>query len=146
MKYFFFFFLENRILHFLQIVSYGDNLHEVSNPSFWEKQEKISSVCHLLNLNIINTFGKKNINTFGLKKAPLLALCSIMQLDQDLCFVSVDSVVSRLARYKLVQVITIHIEITTFKGGNKKLLNLQSITLMGSVRHYSNRNDHFQRW
>ena len=73
---------------------------------------------------------KKNINTFGLKKAPLLVLCSIMQLDQDLSFVSVDSVVSRLARYKLVQVITIHIEITTFKGGNKKLLNLQSITLM----------------
>ena len=27
-------FLENRIWHFMQIVSLGDNLHEVSNPTF----------------------------------------------------------------------------------------------------------------
>ena len=29
---FFLFFLESRIWHFMQIVSLGDNLHEVSNP------------------------------------------------------------------------------------------------------------------
>ena len=34
---FFLFFLENRIWHFMQIVSSGDNLHEISNPVFWEK-------------------------------------------------------------------------------------------------------------
>ena len=27
----------------------GDNLHEKSKPIFWEKIEKISSICHLLN-------------------------------------------------------------------------------------------------
>ena len=32
---------ENRIWHFMQIVSLGDNLHEMSNPVFWEKLEKI---------------------------------------------------------------------------------------------------------
>ena len=31
---FFLFFLENRIWHFMQIVSLGDNLHKVSNPIF----------------------------------------------------------------------------------------------------------------
>ena len=43
---FFFFFLENRIGHFMQIVS-----HEVSD--FLGKIRKISSVCHLLNLPIV---------------------------------------------------------------------------------------------
>ena len=31
---FFLFFLANRIWHFMQIVSLGDNLHEVLNPIF----------------------------------------------------------------------------------------------------------------
>ena len=35
------FFLENRICYFMQIVSIGDNLHEMSNPVLWEKSEKI---------------------------------------------------------------------------------------------------------
>ena len=34
---FFLFFPENKIWHFMQIVSLGDNLHEMSNPVFWEK-------------------------------------------------------------------------------------------------------------
>ena len=34
---FFLFFQENRILHFMQIVSIGDKVHEVSNPIFQEK-------------------------------------------------------------------------------------------------------------
>ena len=34
---FFLFFPENRIWHFMQIVSIGDNLHEMLNPVFWEK-------------------------------------------------------------------------------------------------------------
>ena len=37
MMLFFLFFPENRIWHFMQIVSLGDNLHEMSNPVFWEK-------------------------------------------------------------------------------------------------------------
>ena len=37
MMLFFLFFPENRIWHFMQIVSLGDNLHEMSNPIFWEK-------------------------------------------------------------------------------------------------------------
>ena len=34
---FFLFFLENRIRHFMHIVSDGDSLHEMSNPAFWIK-------------------------------------------------------------------------------------------------------------
>ena len=34
---FFLFFPENRIWHCMQIVSSGDNLHEMSDPVFWEK-------------------------------------------------------------------------------------------------------------
>ena len=37
MMLFFLFFPENRIWHFMQIVSLGDNLHGMSNPVFWEK-------------------------------------------------------------------------------------------------------------
>ena len=34
---FFLFFPEIRLWHFMQIVSKGDNLHEMSKPTFWEK-------------------------------------------------------------------------------------------------------------
>ena len=34
---FFLFFLENRIWQFTQIVSTGDNWHEMSKPDFYEK-------------------------------------------------------------------------------------------------------------
>ena len=34
----------------MQIVSSGDNLHEMSNHVFQEKIRKIVSICHLLNL------------------------------------------------------------------------------------------------
>ena len=34
------FFPENRIWHFMQIVSLGDNLHEMSYPVSWEKKKK----------------------------------------------------------------------------------------------------------
>ena len=37
---FFLFFPENRIWHFMQIISLGDNLYEMSNPVCWEKLEK----------------------------------------------------------------------------------------------------------
>ena len=44
---FFLFFLENRLQHFMQIVSSGDNLHEMSKSIFWEKKEKIlqNAIC-----------------------------------------------------------------------------------------------------
>ena len=32
--------------HFIQIVSSGDNLHDMSNPVFWEKLETICMKCH----------------------------------------------------------------------------------------------------
>ena len=37
---FFFISPENRIWHFMQIVSAGDYLHEMSNPVSWKKYEK----------------------------------------------------------------------------------------------------------
>ena len=38
LKYFFsYFFPENRVLYFMQIVSLEDNLHEMLDPVFWEK-------------------------------------------------------------------------------------------------------------
>ena len=45
--FFLFFPRENRIWHFMQIASTGDNLHEMSYPVFWEKQEKYyqSQIC-----------------------------------------------------------------------------------------------------
>ena len=48
--FFFLFFLENRIWHFMQIVSLGDNLHEMSNPFFPRKNKKNISKCRLLKL------------------------------------------------------------------------------------------------
>ena len=33
----YFVFTENRFWHFMQIVSLGDNLHEMSKPIFWGK-------------------------------------------------------------------------------------------------------------
>ena len=34
---FFILFSGNRFWHFMQILSIGDNVHEMSNPVFWEK-------------------------------------------------------------------------------------------------------------
>ena len=41
---FFLFFPENRIWYFMQIVSNGDNLHEMSKPVFWEESEKYFNI------------------------------------------------------------------------------------------------------
>ena len=41
LKYFLFFFTENKTMTFHQIVSLGgDNLHEMSRPVFWKKNKK----------------------------------------------------------------------------------------------------------
>ena len=40
---FFLFSSETRILRFMQIVTIGDNLHEMLNPPFWEKYFKMSA-------------------------------------------------------------------------------------------------------
>ena len=42
-KSFFLFFSENKVWHFLQIVSSGDNLHEMTNPVFKEKKTNVIS-------------------------------------------------------------------------------------------------------
>ena len=36
----FYFFPESRIWYFMQIVSVGDNMHDMSKPAVWEKYEK----------------------------------------------------------------------------------------------------------
>ena len=41
---FFLFFHENRIKHFVQIVSNGDSLHELSKLVFWGKIEKNNNI------------------------------------------------------------------------------------------------------
>ena len=46
---FFLLFPENRFWHSMQIVSNGDNLHEMSNLVFWQKYEKMPPICCLLN-------------------------------------------------------------------------------------------------
>ena len=45
-----FFSSENRIWHFMQTVSDGDNLHEMSNHVFWEKNKKNILKCRLLKI------------------------------------------------------------------------------------------------
>ena len=47
----FFFFSGNRIGYFMQIVFIRDDSHEMSNPVFLEKSEKISSICRMLNMS-----------------------------------------------------------------------------------------------
>ena len=34
----------------MQIVSIGDNLHEMSNPVFWKKEKKKKKMCRLLKI------------------------------------------------------------------------------------------------
>ena len=41
---FFLSFPENKIWHFMQTVSNGDNLHEISNPVFWENKKYITNL------------------------------------------------------------------------------------------------------
>ena len=48
LKYFSFFFSKNKIWHYMQIVSSGDNLHEISNLFFF-CEKKIWPSCRLLN-------------------------------------------------------------------------------------------------
>ena len=65
---FFLFFPENRIWNFMQIVSNRDNLHKMSNPVFWEKQEKksislpVKILPIVLNVNCLVTWYRVKIN------------------------------------------------------------------------------------
>ena len=43
------FFPENRIWHYMEIVSIGNNLHEVSKSVSWGKYEKYSKMSHVEN-------------------------------------------------------------------------------------------------
>ena len=45
----FLFFQENKICQFIQTVSHGENVLEISKPVFLEKIEKNISTCRLLN-------------------------------------------------------------------------------------------------
>ena len=60
------FFPQNRIWHYMQIVSFKlfmneDNLHEMSNPVFWEKQilPRVLSVISFINLRGTDTLSGK---------------------------------------------------------------------------------------
>ena len=48
LKYFFLFFPENRIWRFMQIVSNGDNLHEMSNLFSRKNKKRMPLMCRLL--------------------------------------------------------------------------------------------------
>ena len=50
-KYFSHFFLEKKLLD-ISCISLGDNFHEMSNPTFWEKIRKVW-ICRLLNSTIL---------------------------------------------------------------------------------------------
>ena len=63
MKYFSDIFLENRIWHFMQIVSYGDNLHEVSDPIF---KEDIKNVINLSSAESAHSVVSVNTGTTAL--------------------------------------------------------------------------------
>ena len=56
---FFLFFPESIFWHFMQIVSSGDNLHEMSKSIFWDKKFKIPSAeyftCHAKLLRLMST-------------------------------------------------------------------------------------------
>ena len=43
------FFPEDMLWYFMHIVSNGDNLHEMSNPVFWERIRKLSFIFRMLN-------------------------------------------------------------------------------------------------
>ena len=49
------FFLENRIWHFMQIVSLGDNLHDVSNPVFLEKKKEKNIILCLSSVELAHS-------------------------------------------------------------------------------------------
>ena len=68
---FFLFFLENGILHFMQIVSLRDSLHEVSDP-----KETICMKCHILfswknKKNVINSSSAESALSVVSVKAPV---------------------------------------------------------------------------
>ena len=49
----------------MQIVSYGDNLHEMSNSVFWGKLRKSISKCHLLKFipRVLNVKEMKSVSS-----------------------------------------------------------------------------------
>ena len=61
----FLFFPENGIWHFMQIVSIGDNLHEISKPVFWEKKKE--TICMKYQI-LFSGKNKKNISKWCLLK------------------------------------------------------------------------------
>ena len=65
---FFLYFLENRFWHIMQIVSLGDNLHDVSDPIFYEKEEKYKETICMKCQILFSTKKEKNISKCRLLK------------------------------------------------------------------------------
>ena len=59
MKYFSYIFSENMIWHFIQIVSIGDNLYEMTNLVSWEKKNK-KNVTNLSSAKLAQRVAKAN--------------------------------------------------------------------------------------
>ena len=58
-------FPENRIWHCMQIVSTGDNLHEMSNPVFWGKKKKLFQNVVCWKLNIVRFWVFSSVSILG---------------------------------------------------------------------------------
>ena len=75
-----FFSLENTFWHFVQIVSNGDNLHEISNPVFWKNITNLLSVeCfhNMLSANpsLYTVYPLKHQENLHLKMSSVYVVC-----------------------------------------------------------------------
>ena len=76
---------ENRIWHFIQIISLGDNLHVMSKPIFWEKQEKYFKMVSAENLPRVLSVKDMVLKvwTNETKCSYFCYVCLVIQLDEN---------------------------------------------------------------
>ena len=76
---------ENRIWHFMQIISLGDNLHVMSKPVFWEKQEKYFKMVSAENLPRVLSVKDMVLKvwTDETKCSYFCYVCLVVQLDEN---------------------------------------------------------------
>ena len=72
---FFLFYSENRIRHFMQIVSDGDNLHKTSNPVFLENWEKIQCMTNLSSAENFTHACLVIMKTTNARQNPWMCMC-----------------------------------------------------------------------
>ena len=65
LKYFPLFVSENKVWYFIQIVSQGDNLHEISNIIFWKKKKKEKNRKNISKYHLLNFLPwMRSVNSF----------------------------------------------------------------------------------